>query len=103
MRSILVQVVRTTQIFIMAALHTLIYQFAVLSSLPVWSCARVAVAARKLAKDDKNQDAVEEAGYDFIVWYELCELHKQTVVESRASTKQAQKDLLQAICVFMDK
>ena len=68
MRSILVQVVRTIQIFIMAAPHTLIYQLAVLSSLPVSSCARVAVAAGKLAKDEKHQDAVKEAGYDFIVW-----------------------------------
>ena len=78
------------------------------------SCAGVAAAAGELAKDQRHQDAVEEAGCDFVplvvetfgFWLPfalqtLRTIAERTTARSGASTKQARKHLLQQLSVSL--
>ena len=77
-------------------------------------CAGVAAAAGELAKDQRHQDAVEEAGCDFVplvvetfgFWspfalQTLRTIAERTAARSGASTKQARKHLLQQLSVSL--
>ena len=77
-------------------------------------CAGVASAAGELAKDQGHQDAVEEAGCDFVplvvetfgVWspfalQTLRTIAERTTARSGASTKQAHKHMLQQLSVSL--
>ena len=71
MKIILAQVMCTTLIFSIVVQLILMCLFVALPSLPAHisfssSCAGVAAAAGELAKDQRHQDAVEEAGCDFV-------------------------------------
>ena len=105
----------TTQIFSMAVLHALKFQFAALLRLHTFHplVPGIAAAARELTKDERRRDFVEDAGCDFIplvmetfgVWSPfvlqvIYSIADHTTARSGASTRVARKNLLQQLSVL---